>query len=116
MKLPHLEKALVPRAKITDYRLSDTHADGRHKAVFFTSYGFTRESWETLAETLKQHAADHEVAKVEDSPFGTRYVIEGIIKAPDGRTPLLRSVWFIRHGEEEPRLATAYPLRERTTP
>jgi len=116
MKLPHLEKALVPRAKITDYLLSDTHEDGRHKAAFFTRYGFARESWEILAETLRRHAAEHEVARVQDSPFGTRYVVEGIITTPDGRTALLRSVWFIRHGEEEPRLATAYPLRERTAP
>jgi hypothetical protein len=116
MKLPHLEKAMVPQAKVTDYLLSDTHLDGRHKEAFFTAYGFAKESWDTLAETLLQHAAEHEVAKAEDSPFGTRYVVEGIIRTPDGRTALLRSVWFIRHGEEEPRLATAYPLRERTTP
>jgi hypothetical protein len=29
---------------------------------------------------------------------------------PDGRTPLVRSVWFIDTGTEIPRFATAYPL------
>src|SRR5262249_7379971 len=100
MKLANLDKALVPRTKITDYLLSETHPDGRHKAAFFTRYGCSLESWDVLAKTLLRHAAEHEVAKVEDSPFGTRYVVEGIITAPDGRTARLRSVWFIRDGEE----------------
>jgi hypothetical protein len=114
MKLPQHERALVPREKIAEYLLSETHADGRHKATFFTHFGFVREFWETLAEALRQHAAAHEVARVEDSPFGTRYVVEGIITTPGGRTPLLRSVWFIRHGEDVPRFVTAYPLPERS--
>jgi hypothetical protein len=114
MKLPQYDRALVPREKITDYLLSETHLDGRHKARFFTLFGFVAESWEILAEALRQHAAAHEVARVEDSPFGMRYVVEGIITTPAGRTPLVRSVWFVRHGEETPRFVTAYPLPERT--
>jgi hypothetical protein len=113
MKLPQYDKALVPREKITDYLLSETHADGRHKAGFFTLFGFVPEFWETLVEALCQHAAAQEVARVEDSPFGTRYVVEGIITTPVGRTPRLRSVWFIRDGEEMRRFVTAYPLPER---
>lgn len=110
MKLPHLAGAVVPEKKITAYLLSETHRDGRHKAVFFLRFGFAADSWETLAEALREHAADHEVAQIEDSPFGTRYVVEGIMKAPDGRTPAIRSVWFIETGEDTPRLVTAYPL------
>jgi hypothetical protein len=113
MKLPHYDRALVPREKITDYLLSEIHLDGRHKAVFFGRYGFAVEFWERLAEALRQHAAEHDVAREEDSPFGRRYVVEGIITTPVGQTPRLRSVWFIRHGEETPRLVTAYPLQER---
>jgi hypothetical protein len=42
--------------------------------------------------------------------IGVRYVIESIMQAPDGRTPTIRSVWFIETGEEKPRFVTAYPL------
>jgi hypothetical protein len=76
MKLPNREHALVPRAKVVDYLLSPTHRDGRHKAVFFSGFGFTADSWEKLADALLQHASEHDVAKQEDSPFGTRYVVE----------------------------------------
>ncbi len=110
MRLPNYENAVVPQAKITDYLLSPTHRDGRSKAEFFTRFGFSATQWEALAITLKRHAAENEVTKVESSSFGTRYVIDGIIYAPDGRTPLIRSVWFVEAGEEIARFATAYPL------
>ena len=115
MKLPGHDRAVVPRAKITGYLLSLTHRDGRSKADFFTRFGFSIASWEELAAALRHHAADHTVAKVEDAPFGTRYVVEGILPTPDGRTPTIRSVWFIETGEHMPRFVTAYPLLRRAT-
>ena len=73
-------------------------------------FGFSVAAWELLAEALLRHAADHEVVKVETSPFGTRYVVEGIMPTPDGRVPTVRVVWFIESGDQAARLATAYPL------
>ena len=113
MKLPNLQAAMVSEEKITGYLLSTTHRDGRHKATFFLAFGFSADAWQVLAAALRKHAADYEVAKVENSPFGTRYVVEGALEAPDGRTPTIRSVWFIETDEPVPRLVTAYPL-ERT--
>ena len=103
------EVAVVPQAKITEYLLSDFHPDGRHKAQFFKSFGYTSDDWQSLERTLRQHILDYEVTKIEQSSFGTRYVVEGIIKAPDGRRPLVRTVWFIRNGETVPQFVTAYP-------
>lgn len=110
MKLPNHQQAVIPREKIVDYLLSPTHRDGRSKAEFFTRFGFSREDWETLAAALFDHAAAYEVAKIESSPFGSRYVIEGAITSPDGRNPGVRVVWFVETDMEIPRLATAYPL------
>lgn len=62
---------------------------------------------------MLQHAADHEVAKIEDSPFGTRYIVEGLIYGLDARTAVIRSVWFIEIGEDVPQFVTAYPLQRR---
>lgn len=63
-----------------------------------------------MAHAFINHAADHELAKIEASPFGTRYIIEGRIITPDGRNPKVRSVWFISTGDDIPRLVSAYPL------
>ncbi len=110
MRLPNYDKAIVPREKIVDYLLSFTHRDGRSKAIFFSGFGFSADAWQTLADALRRHAVANEVAKIEATPFGTRYVVEGELAAPDGRTPLVRVVWFVDTGEDAPRLATAYPL------
>lgn len=109
-KLPNREKAVIPQAKIMDYLLSVAHPHGRHKAAFFHRFGYIAESWGVLAAALLRHAAEHDVTKVEDSLFGTRYTIEGILVTPDGRMPVIRSVWFIENGEDIPRFVTAYPL------
>jgi hypothetical protein len=113
MKLPNYPDAIIPPAKITDYLLSFDHPDGRSKARFFRRFGFQTEHWEELAQALRNHVANHDVAKTEGSPFGTRYVIEGIISTPDGRTPLIRTVWFIEMGEQTAKFVTAYPLQGR---
>lgn len=110
MKLPGAGAAEVPEEKISGYLLSAAHRDGRHKAAFFQAFGFTADAPDILADALRRHAAEHEVAAMEESPFGTRYVVEGIMDTPDGRAPAVRAVWFIEAGEEAPRLVTAYPL------
>lgn len=110
MKLPNAEKALTTRKKVLDYLLAEGHPHGRHKAAFFTRFGFDAARWEELAEVLREHAILNEVAKAETTPFGVRYTIEGQMNTPDHRQPLVRSVWFVEKGEKLPRLVTAYPV------
>jgi len=110
-KLPNLDSALIPQRKIVNYLLSATHEAGRDKATFFRRFGFTVEAWETLANALHSHAAQHEIVKIEASPFGKRYVIEGPLPTPSGRIPQVRAVWFIDQSKTVPRFVTAYPLK-----
>jgi len=110
VKLPNHEQATIPKAKITKYLLSTTHRRGRNKARVFMALGFTASDWHALETALQRHTAEHEVRKIEDSQFGTRYTVEGPIQTPNGRTPTIRSVWFIERGETVPRFVTAYPL------
>jgi hypothetical protein len=110
MKLPNAERAVVPSRKITHYLLSATHRDGQHKAAFFRSFGFTPEAWDLLASALVNHGRTYEVAEIVPTPFGHNYVVEGPLRAPDGRAPHVRTVWFVANREEIASLATAYPL------
>jgi hypothetical protein len=50
------------------------------------------------------------VTRTRETGFGTRYLVEGDLPAPDGRSPLVRSVWQFDYGTVAPRLITAYPL------
>jgi hypothetical protein len=108
--LPRAEDAVVEESKVRGYLLNFDHDDGKHKAEFFSRFGFSSDRWEELAEALRSHAIRNDVTKAVGSPYGVRYVVEGPMKAPDGREPDVRTVWIIDEGEELPRVVTAYPL------
>lgn len=110
MKLPNHEEAVVPKEKITLYLLNMQHPKGGGKAIFFMRFGFSSERWEQLANALFTHAQMHEVAKIEQTVFGRRYIIEGVLETPSTREPLVRVVWFISKGHTRPHLVSAYPL------
>jgi len=111
MKLPYLENAYVPEAKIVKYLLNLEHVrGGKDKAVFFMRFGFTIEQWEVLAKALLAHAAAHEVASITEKVDMINYVIEGELNTPDGRQPQVRTVWAIETDNTAPRFLTAYPL------
>src|SRR5688572_20923507 len=112
MRLPNLELAVVPQAKVTEYLLSHQHPSGRSKARFLEGLGFARTNWMQLVEALKSHARSNEIARTETSQFGSRYVIEGRIATPSGRSPGIRAVWFIPSGSSIPYFVTAYPLQK----
>jgi len=113
IKIPNFELADLPESKILDYLLSENHEEGWGKAKFFKSIGFTIELWEDLAIALKLHGVENSVAKIEEREFGTRYVVEGPLKSPSGRTVKIRSVWFIATDTTHPRFTTAYPLKDK---
>ena len=113
MKVPYIDEAEVPRAKIVLYLLNPEHRAGRSKARFFSGHGYAPERWEEMVEALRTHGRENEVAKQETTPLGVRLVVEGPLALGDGVVAEIRSVWFIESGERLARLATAYPLRQR---
>ena len=110
MKLPNAHLANIPKIKIDEYLFSPTHPDGKSKHGFFIRFGFHTNEGEKLIDALKQHALEYDVVRQEQTLFGMRYIIEGIIDSPDGRNPKVRVIWFIGQGEDLPRLVTAYPV------
>jgi len=113
MRLPGIERAEVGETKIVKYLLSTTHRAGKSKAAFFIEFGFDPERWEELDRALRQHATDNEIAREERTSSGTRYVIDGLLQAPDGRMLNVRTAWFIDNEGDAPRFITAHPLRRR---
>jgi len=108
--VPNWHLAIVDKAKLTDYLLSPSHPAGRSKAEFLNRFGFEASNWQTLQETLLRHVADAEYATAMETQFGTKYMIEAGLEAPDGRRPYIRSVWFIEDGQQAPKLVTVIPL------
>lgn len=110
MRLPNRHLAVVEQEKITDYLLNPTHRFGASKARFFARFGFRLEAWEGLAEELRRHGQENEVARVRQSGFGPRYEVEGALNTPDNRRPRVRTVWQLDRDQIGPRLITAYPV------
>jgi|SRR5438093_2711724 len=78
----------------------------------FSRFGFRLENWVVLADALRKHGVSYPVVKSVESPYGTRYALEGELESPDGRNPRVRTIWIIEKGAEIPRLITAYAIDE----
>lgn len=113
LRLPGAETAHVPESKILDYLLSPDHPVGKDKAAYFTSRGFRRENPQLLRRALLELARRGTVVDVTETGWGTKYYVEGSVRAPDGNRLDLATVWM---GTDRggPRLVTAYPRPERT--
>ena len=111
MPIPQAHRAIVRRAKLHDYLLSPDHPGGRSKAAYFRRLGYERSRWRSLEADLREQHLSLEPARVIDTEFGRKYVIEAMLVGPSGGTAMLVSVWIIRSGEEVPRLVSAYPGR-----
>ena len=75
---------------------------------------FSRISQRHVSNPLvfRRVAKGQPVAKSLASPHGRKYIVEGRIETPGGRTPLVRTVWIVDQGFDTPRLVTAYPQEE----
>lgn len=107
--LPHRELAYVPREKLTDYLLSESHPVGRSKAKFFRGIGFDETNVEQFERDLLAIVQAQQVVQQSESQHGTKYVVDGELEAPNGAIYLIRTVWIVDTGQERPRFVTAYP-------
>jgi uncharacterized protein DUF6883 len=112
VKLPKLDRLIIEREKVADYLLNPTHRYGASKARFFGEFGFQRKRWKILAKILHENARNNEVVQTIETGFGPRFVVEGEVRAPNGRRMRLRTIWQFDRGEIAPRLITAYPGRQ----
>lgn len=107
--LPNAHIAVVEEDKIRRYLLSESHPAGRSKAAFLMQAGFRQTAWEDLRHALIRHGQTGQVTSVIATEFGFKYVVQGPLTTPAGRTPSFLSVWFVARADHAPRLVTAYP-------
>jgi hypothetical protein len=110
MYMPGRENAIVEDVKITGYLLDLQHPDGKSKANFFLRAGFRLDNIAEFRAFLLGHAQTHQVAKTEQTKFGTKYIIEGEVETIAYFRFNLRTVWMLIPDLEQPKLTTAYPL------
>lgn len=110
MRLPFRKSAYIPREKLTDYLLSETHTVGKLKAKLFRKVGFNETNVSLLEKSLLNIAYTQEVINIIDSIHGIKYVIDGEIKTPSGKILEIRTVWILEASKNDPRFVTTYPV------
>lgn len=110
MKLPNSNNAIIPKEKLTDYILSETHPVGSSKAKYFRGLGFNEANVEQLAKLLLHIAQTSDVKNVRKFAYGTNYTVEGAIETPTGKVVYITTVWFIKTEKSRPSFVTAYPV------
>lgn len=111
LRLPGAGEAHVPESKLTGYLLSLDHPAGRMKAAYFITRGFSPTSPELLRMAILEVARSGRVQSMTETPWGTKYYVEGSARAPDGNRVGLATVWMVAD-RGAPILVTAYPRRE----
>lgn len=106
---PDFDKAVVPRRKLTHYLLDPRHPDGSPKALFLESFGFTADAPEQLEAALVQPVLSHEIAAQRSTAFGDIIEVVGALASPDGRDPVVRTVWIIVAEGDPPHFVTLVP-------
>jgi hypothetical protein len=109
MKLPVPDQVVIEAAKLRDYLLSFAHPVGRFKAAVFAAYGCTADNWRQLEADWRRLVEAQDVNKSQSSRYGQKYEVRGTIKAPNGKSVEVVTVWIIHRGEHVPRFVTAHP-------
>lgn len=111
MKLPYLEQAVVPEAKLTGYLLNPLHPKGRSKAAFLLHVGFTPERADELRRALLAAAGEVDMVEIV-SPYGLKYTGAGVLRTPTGTDVAFRTMWVLLDNVPPPFFVTAYPAQE----
>ena len=78
------KNASVALSKINNYLISENHPVGRWKAKIFKSHGYSSENIDKLQDGLLSIANEEEIKDVINTLYGTKYIIDGNLKAPSG--------------------------------
>jgi len=105
------KQRVIAREKLEEYLLSSTHLVGRAKAKFFRHFGFNESNLERLETGLLLISTAGDVKDRLQTPYGTKFVIEGMLDTPVGNRVKIRTVWMLESKEDVLRFLTAYPAR-----
>ena len=110
MKLHNSIKAIIPKEKLTNYILSETHSTGKFKAKFFSKLGFNITNISLFKKSLLKIAKTEEIVDEIITPYGTKYILEGKLDNPIGKIVKVRTLWIIEKSKNIPRFVTVYPV------
>jgi hypothetical protein len=108
VKLPNGHRAIVTDDKLLGYLLNEGHAtQPGHAELFRLLLGVTPANADILRAALLDAAGSRDATPGSPSPFGVKYEVRFDVAGPQ-RSCTILSVWIIEHGQQDPRLITAF--------
>lgn len=74
----------MPPEKLINYLLSESHPVGKSKARYFRMLGFDETKAILLADGLVKIAQVEEIHEIIETPYGTKYIVDGTLSTPSG--------------------------------
>lgn len=111
MRVSSQQKVIIPKSKLTDYLLSETHPVGKWKSRFFQSLGYDSRAVDALDASLREILRLGAASEAVEGKHGIKYLIDGTITGPGGLSAAIRTIWIVEKGDNVLRFVTAYPRR-----
>lgn len=109
-RLPNCDRAILGLRKIEDYCLNPQHPRGRHKArVFRDALGIGRNDARWLRDVILDAIQTTDATELTGDALGKRWRLD-VPASRQNRHIVIRTIWIIRTGEEEPRFVTCWVL------
>ena len=112
MKVPNYEQATIVPEKLTKYLLNFDSERGASKAQFFKNCGYKIANFEELKTALLQLIVENDVAEMTTDEYGVDYSVIGFLETKTGNFRLIKTIWTIDIGAQQPRLITAFPYKK----
>ena len=100
----------IPVEKIRDYLLKWIEKDD--KSGFLKLAGYSRDNYQKLIDDIREQLLPAEAVLQERKQDGELYRIRGILRGPNGRELLVKTVWLVSEGAK-PRFITLVPDKEK---
>lgn len=92
---PYPEAFEVEDDKVLRYLFNSSSEDGAPKGDFLMRFGFAPGRPLELMEALGGHPSLETWTQAFEAPHGVKFYFEGPLRSPDGRNPVIRTVWQI---------------------
>ena len=92
---PYPDAFQVKDTKILRYLFNSSSEDGAPKGDFLMRFGFSPDRPVELMEALGEHPSLETWTQAFEAPHGVKFYFEGPLRSPDGRNPVIRTVWQV---------------------
>lgn len=105
MRLPG--DTLVAPEKLTEYLLR--RQPENDKSAFLAQAGYTLENAARLMADIREQLMPLEAALIENTEYGPKFSLTGVLTGPNGRALRVVSVWMTEEATGTTKFITLYP-------